>query len=350
MRLFYLLTFSLLLFTACESSSVRIKNEGFPLDITLQPQKIKIKEILKPGAMIFLDDFLVIQQEYNHGEDCFFIYTSDSMEFCFSFGRLGQSGTDNEFVAPRLMQNCSGNTLVVFDQYSRKMNYYLLDKNNFSLIKQERIMDNSISPLQELSFVNDSIILFTTSQYELCCYNLSTSTFIDILKFDYDLDAESSAQLQGFHFSNNGNQVNVGFMFFNVLKMGVLDSEYKFVFDNKKIKRDNWNFNQQKIYENPLYYMFTTTTNEFCYSQYMGLPFIEMQPFPLNLKEQNFKWLLEVYDTAQKKVALININQNLSRYTIDKKNRYLISWDLLNDFDYIYKYDLPQESLVLNNK
>jgi|GEM_PF-1514679 hypothetical protein len=340
MKSSYISVMVLVLLSACSPFTEREVNDGFPISMRLEPQKIKVNEILKPNFLVVLDDYLVIQHEYDYSQDCFFVYTRDKMEFCYSFGRLGKSGVNNEFIAPRLFQNNSENTLAVFDQFSRKINYYQINKKEFSLVRQQEVKDNSKQPLQEMSFVNDSIIIFTTFEYELCSYNLLTASFIDKYRFNLELENDLGHQKKAFHFCNDERRIIVGFNLFNEIKIGKLNSDFTFSFDDKKVRNERLMERQEDFYDNILYYMFLSASKDYVYAQYMGVPFLDLQPIPLNFKPRNFNWLLEVYDWNKNKVAIIDFDQNLLRCIIDEQKRCIYAWDPLEDFEYLYIYDL----------
>lgn len=325
-------------------SEERKINDGFPETITLTPEKIKINEILKPGAMVLFDQFLVIQNEYNPGEDCFFVYTKNSLQFCYSFGRLGQSRTDNEFIAPRVIQNNTNHLFAVFDQATRFISYYKITTDSFVLEGKKQIIDNDKLPIQEMSFVNDSILLFRTTQAALCSYNPNTNQVIDKKLFDThfkdELGANYNQEFDGFGFCNKGREIAVGFMFINKIIWGNLDENYYFHFEDEKMEGHILYPDQSSLYDNTIYYSYLSYSKKYIYAQYMGLPFKVFQPFPLNINGQYLKWLIEVYDWEKNKKTLIDLGIDMMRITVDAENDCIYIWDPLSDFDYLYKYTL----------
>ncbi|MDR1981036.1 MAG: hypothetical protein LBQ39_05365 [Tannerellaceae bacterium] len=344
-RLICLAGVTILFFGCTDYFKNRKINEGFPPVSILKPEKIKINEVLKPGAIVLLEDFLIVQNEYNPKEDCFFVYTRDKIKFCYSFGSLGQSGTDYEYIAPRVIQNNSGNIFTVFDQSTRSIYYYDMMPDRVVFKKKERINDKDETrfPLQEISFVNDSILLFTTLFGDICSYNIAADSIIDRKHFVTGLKEELGANhpidYEGFQFSNKGNRIVIGFMFINKVITGELDHHYYMRFNQEKITANVSDFDQDK-YSNTVYYMFMLSSDKYIYAQYMGLPFKVFQPFPLNLDGRNFKTLMEVYDWEMNKKALIDFNLDVLRFTMDEKNTCLYTWNPLEDFDYLYKYPL----------
>jgi hypothetical protein len=339
-----LVTFLCFLISGCSDyAKERVMNEGFPQMSTLKPEEIKINEIFRPGALVLLDDFLILQNEYNSKEHCFFVYTREDIKFCYSFGTLGQSGTDYEFIAPRVIQNNSGNVFTVFDQATRAIYYYDIMPDQFVLNKKEKINDNDKYklPIQEISFVNDSILLFTTSMGEICSYNIVADSIIDRKQFISGLKDELGVnyknQYESFQFSNKGNKIAIGFMFVNKVITGELDHNYYMNFKEEKIANNMFDLNED-LYSNTIYYMFMLTSDKYLYAQYMGLPFKVFQPFPLNINGRNFKSLMEIYDWDMNKKAIIDFDRDVLRFTLDEKNKCLYTWNPLEDFDYLYKY------------
>ncbi len=94
----YVLAAVLCICFACnDSENTRKMNNVFREDIGLVADLLPVKEVINPGNFVKLKDYLIVQNEYIPGEDCFYVYSLDKMKFCFSFGRLGQS--NDEFIA-----------------------------------------------------------------------------------------------------------------------------------------------------------------------------------------------------------------------------------------------------------
>ena len=92
---------------ACSPEVERVVNDRFPATYQLPPSLYPIHEIIKPVDMVVLDDYLVIQNEIVPDEDCFYVYSLDSLRFLYSFARYGQG--PEEYIAPALVQNGKGN-------------------------------------------------------------------------------------------------------------------------------------------------------------------------------------------------------------------------------------------------
>ena len=330
----------MLFFISCSNGENRELNEKFPRMIRLKAEKIEIKEIIKPGLILLLDNYLIVQNEYNHSEDCFFVYSLEPFKFLYSFGRLGQ-GPD-EYIAHRLIQNSNGNVLSVFDQSSRYIHNFHITDTEPVLIEKNRIEDNRREPFQELSYLNDSIILLLKYDYTLCSYNINEKIFLDEFNFETDikkkLGENYKLSLETYHFSNYKDKIVIGHNYINTLSAGKIENN-KFIINNKKLTSSGVN---QSLYKNSLYYLYTTTTSEHIFAQYYGLPFIQLQPFPINMKKRNFNFYIEVYDWNLNPLVLLEFDSDILRCAIDEKNKTIYTWNPLEDFDYllVYKYDI----------
>jgi hypothetical protein len=317
-------------------------NDGFPQKLKLCAERIEINEVLKPMELVNTEDFIVIQNEYLSGEKCFYIYDKDTYQFCFNFGQQGQSGTNDEFVAPRLVQNCTENILQIFDQATRLIHSYTISKQGATLLKQEKINDNDRLPLQKISNLNDSILIFLTSQMELCSYNLRKGVIIDKFQFKTTMIsdiAHYNPSLGGFSFGSSNKNIVVCFNFMNILQKGVIDDDFHFNFKEHEIFSNE--IFHKNMYDNIFYYSFVNISNKYIFAGNFGCPFLSLQPFPINTGKRYFEPFIEVYDLNMNKIALLELDNNLFYCDVDEKQKILYTWNPLEDFDhlFVYKYD-----------
>jgi hypothetical protein len=84
-----LMIFAVLLNACAHSGKERILKSDMPIQ-ELKATKIPVKEILNPVDVVILDDYIVFQNERKSGENCFFVYSAEGMNFCYAFGLLGK--------------------------------------------------------------------------------------------------------------------------------------------------------------------------------------------------------------------------------------------------------------------
>ena len=328
----------LLFFVSCTNNGKKEINE-FPKKINLESKKIEIKEIIKPVSILVLDNYLVVQNEFDPNVDCFFIYSLENFRFLYSFGNLGQGPDD--YIAHTLIKNSSGNIFSVFDQATRIIRNFLLSDTEPVLIEKNIIGDNRREPIQELSYLNDSIILLLKWDYELCSYNVKTHELLDSFYFETDikkkLGANYNQSLETNHFSNHKNKIVIGHQFINKLSVGKIENN-RFVINDKKLTSKRIN---KDLFKNIWYYTIVTATSDYIFAQYYGLPFINFQPFPRNKNKRIHSFYFEVYDWSLNPLVLIELDSDILRYTIDEKNKTIYTWNPLEDFDHllVYSYD-----------
>ena len=163
------------MFFSCNKNQERILNNNFIQQDSLVATKIPIKEILNPVNMVLLKDYIVIQNEYLADENCFFIYQKGGdYNFLFSFGRLGQGA--EEFIAPSIVNNNVDNELSILDNARNVIRKYSVTSRSAEKIQEIKLKDIAY-PFQELSYVNDSILLYRI-MYKQCnvlySYNIKT--------------------------------------------------------------------------------------------------------------------------------------------------------------------------------
>jgi hypothetical protein len=337
MNKFYL--FILLLLCSCSGNENGKPDKPFPKTIRLEANKIGIKEIIKPVLITVLDTYLVIQNEYIPNHHCFFIYSLEDYKFLYSFGKLGR-GPD-EYIAPRLIQNSKDNILSVFDQASRWIHNFQITDTEPVLIEKNKIEDARKEPFQELSYLNDSIILLLRHDFELCSYNINESRFLEKFSFETDLKRKLGdsykPSLESYHFSNYTDQIVIGHRHINKLSTGKIE-KYGFSINNKELKSTNIG---KDIYENISYYPYVTATRDHIFAQYYGFPLRRLQPFPMNVKKRVFNFYLEVYDWSLNPLILLEFDSEILRCTINEKSKTIYTWNPSEDFDYllVYKYD-----------
>jgi hypothetical protein len=335
---------------ACQQdNSKRILKENIPV-IQLKCEKIKINEIIKPVSMVILNNYLIIQNERNAKTDCFYVYNfSGSVKFCFSFGTWGNG--PGEFIAPRLIQNNKNNQLAVYDSASDIISIFTISDDTEVFIDKKQIETNRYYPIQEISYVNDSILLFSIECKDynrLYCYNLRTDQLLDSLEyksyFKDKLKERYNPLLDTYHFDNYNNEVVIANRFIDAISCDTLTENFRFRHPNKVLNASNFTpFSQKQLHENNLFYSYVSITSNYIFAQRLGLPFKVLQPFPLNMAGRNFKFVIEVFDKELNPVAVLEPDKDILRCLIDEKQKCIYTWDPLNDFDQIlkYKYELP---------
>ena len=333
-------------FSCSDNSSIRKMNDVFSDDVKLVAEKMPVKEVLNPGNIVKLKDYLIVQNEYISGEDCFYVYSLVKMKFCFSFGRLGQA--DGEFIAPRIVQNNTGNSLSIFDSARDKIFVYDVSDTKPQLVNERKMIDIQY-PTQEISYVNDSIILFQTIGpigNKLYSYNLNTNFILDTLEFDSGLkdvmDSKYNPNFDFYNLTNVGRKFVVGFNYINEFKVGELDDDYKFQV-HEGAKLTNYGLaptNPDKLYKNYFYYMFPSATSELLFLPYLGQEATVLQPFPINLKGRHFDFYIEVYDWSLNPVARLKFDNDLIKLCVDEERHKIYTWNPVEDFDNILVYSI----------
>lgn len=329
----------LLIVLSCDDSSQRIVNDTFSNKYKLNPIQYEVDEIIKPVDIVILDDYLIIMNEIMPKENIFFVYSLSSFKFLYSFANKGRGPQD--YIAPELLQNPSGNYLSVFDQATSKLLKYEIEENKESIVEEQVIEIEDRSPLQEIYYHNDSVIIFSTLDNKIQSYNLSTNKIVDSFQFETNLKEnmgrDYNLSFDGFHFAYNDQSIIVGFYYLNKLIRGEVDDIGNITMIESVIECEN--IPKKSIYDNTLYYMYVYLYSDFIFAQYSGYLFKDLQPFPINLEKRKFDMLLEVYNRDGEPIALIDLQHDFLRCKIDEKNKRIYTWNLFEDFDYLLTYD-----------
>lgn len=344
---FYILLILLLICNnACTNKQDRVVNKDFPKSIKLTSERIEIQEIIRPVGMIIHGDYLIIQNDQISDVPCFNVYSLESLKFLYSFARLG--GGVGEFVAPLITQCNNVNLFFVFDQAKRTLTGYNLSDSGAHLSTEKTIQETTGFPLQELSFINDSIFLFLTVNNEIMSYNLNSNTVVDSFTFKSNLEKKMQGDkpynkaLEFFHFSNANSRIVTGHNFINKISTNTCNESGLFEVDEILLNNHTPGMISPTLYDNLYYYLFVEATNDFVFAQYYGYPFKGFQPFPINMGKRHFDSVLEVLDWSLNKKAILEFDSDILRCTIDEKRKKIYTWNPLNDFDYILSYDIKE--------
>lgn len=345
LKYIFLLLSVLLSYSCVGEKKGRVVNDCFLSVDSIYANKIRINEVFNPVSMVILDDFYVFQNEYADRENgnFFYVYNAEDMSFCYSFGKLGNGGYD--FLAPRIVQNNEKNTFSIVDSRTFKLFKYELTADGEKFIENKKI-DGIRYPIQEISFVNDSILLFlvmTNENLILYSYNYNEEIIIDDVIYDTGfknrLEGDFLPAFNECRYSNYKNKYSIAFHHINELIVGHVDDNG--FFKEKDYQFSNNNFTPDKNrYDNILYYLYTAGDEEFIFAQYYGYKFRELAPFPLNLGRRHFDFLIEVYDWDRNPITLLSLDEDIMRMYIDSKKNKMYAWNPLKDFDYLLEYDI----------
>jgi hypothetical protein len=306
-------------------------------------KRIPVNEVLKPTDLIILEDYFVFSNEYITGEDCFYVYSKEDFRFCYSFGRLGRGA--REFIAPRFVYHTTGNVCAIYDSAYDKITTYELSAEGVDFIGEDNIVKIEM-PIQGISYHNDSTLLFRVflppmEGVELYSYDLQKDVVLDTLRFDTRIKemmgANYNPSLDDFAFDNYADKFVIVFNYINQVVIG--DVNHDGTFGTTTYQYQSTSI-VKKLRDNMVYYLFPVATKERVYAQYYGRPFQQMQPFPINLSERNFDFLIEVYDWDKKPLRRLHLDSDILRFRIDERTNKLYAWSMLSDFDYLLEYDL----------
>lgn len=341
-----ILFFTIVLFSSCGYiANERIVNDNFFSNDTLSSNKIGINEIFNPVGMTVLDDYYVFQNEYGNSgdEDFFYVYNAENMSFCYSFGNFGNGR--NEFLSPRIVLNNNKNDILIADSRSMKLYKYNI-KNKGEEFVEEKKINGLRFPIQEVSLVNDSILLFfvmTNENVFLYSYNYNNEQIVDTLfcktGFEEKLGEDFLPSHNEYRYSNYKNKYAIVFHYIDELIIGEVDDEG--FFKNKNCKLEKKDFVPDKaIYENILYYPHAASSENFIFVQYYGYLFRQLTPFPFNLGKRHFDFLIEVYDWNKNPITVLSLDEEILRIYVDNKRNKLYAWNPLKDFDNLIEYDI----------
>lgn len=315
-------TILLVITSACNDDQTREKKE-FPKHLSLVAQKHKIEEVIKPVNINIHNDFLIIQIDRIPESSCFYVYSLDSLEYLYSFGKLG--GGDDEFVAPLICRDNGSDLFHVFDQRVRNLRSYKITDKGAFLQDAIKVSEPSGYPLQEAVMSNDSILLYLTIDNYLVSYNVNTENTIDSISFETGLrdvlGEQYNQSMDFFHLSTYDGQIVMGHNFIDKLSLNKCSNSGKFIEAPSSLKKFLHYTYSNELYENLYRYVYLYSTSDLIFAQYSGYKFKALQPFPVNIWKRHFDFLMEVYDWDLKPKALLEFDNDFLRCVVDEKKK-----------------------------
>lgn len=337
-----IIVFSILLIitSACSDQQTR-ERKDFPKHLLLIGDKQRINEIIKPVNITIHNDFLIIQNDRIPESSCFYVYTLDSFEYLYSFGRLG--GSDEEFVSPLICRDNGSDLFYVFDQRTRNLKSYNITNKEAFLEGTAKVEEPTGYPFQEAAILNDSTLLYLTVDNFVVSYNLNKKNATDSIGFETGirdiLGEQYNQTIDFFHFSTYKGKIVTGHNFIDKLSVNKCSNSGKFIERSSSLKKFLHHTYTNDLYENMYRYVYLYSTSNLVFAQYSGYKFKALQPFPMNIGKRHFDFLIEVYDWELKPKALLEFDNDFLRCVVDEKRKRIITWDFLKDFDYLLVYD-----------
>ncbi|MCM1139678.1 MAG: hypothetical protein NC453_14005 [Muribaculum sp.] len=332
---FIFATLILSLLYSCQTSDEQVEPT---FDIVAEYPHIKeynITEILKPIDMVLNNNYLCFLHDENSGKEQIFVFDANNLDFLYKFAKKG-SGPE-ETLALDLVKSIRGDSIDLIDQSNYKKLTYVLTPDSAILAESKYLELPQMGPLQESYWLNDSVMIFNTNDGDLLTYDDKNNTIIDhvnISNLINGIPTDDVKKFGSFNFSTSGNDVFVGFRFFNNLFKIKLNDDFNFI-RNNDLSVSPINLDTRNIFDNYGYYSFLNTKGNYVLAQYYGFKLQELQPFPKNLKGRNLKYNLILFDNNLKPLHNFKTNMNILRAFLDDNKKRIYFWDAFEDFEHL---------------
>ncbi|MDE6222342.1 MAG: TolB-like 6-bladed beta-propeller domain-containing protein [Muribaculaceae bacterium] len=329
---------SLILLLSCHRTSEQVEPQSFDFETTIDAtfDKVKINEVIKPVDFMATKNYLIVLHDAESGEDQLYVYSLDSLRFLYSFAQKGTGPL--ETIALDVFRNAGNNDYIdLFDQSNyKRLRYSLTDTGAEPVLSDHPDLPN-MGPLQETWWVNDSVIVFSTMNWELITFNVKTDSVIDTFRmsdlFDGIADSSDSHKLCDFQFSLCGDRLAIGLLYVKQLLTGrILNNKIEVDLPNGELIRIPESLDRE-------YYTFVSQSDSLIFAQYIGKPqqFIpKFGPFMPDFTQE-----IGCFDKDLKPVCKIIPDIQTPRFYIDRKNNRILCWDQTSDFEYIYTFPIP---------
>ncbi len=325
---------------ACGTMNSDSANEKFADAPTyeLKAEKFKVDEFVNPGFLVKTDDYLIFFGESSTKRDLFHVYSIDEMKFLYSFGKNGRA--NNEFLLTSPIYNLQGNTFMVMDCISRKLFEFELTRQGEQLQNITKLDIPIGQPIQEAVMINDSICVFnlmSESESSLYTYNIDSNYVVDKLDLSEQLREQVNADtsLSGFTIGGVGdNDIYIAYCNMDHVSKVGFNSDYTLKKSEYKLQRREINSLDGDL----MYYGFVRYDNQYTFAVRNCIKTKSMlNPF------LNSSFEVELYDRELQPLALLKFEEkNILRFEVDLEATYLWAWDIIDGFDYIYRYDVSE--------
>lgn len=325
----------LMILTSCGSHDIEPQSFDFETTIDATFDKVKINEVIKPVDFMSTKNYLAVLHDAESGEDQLYVYSLDSLRFLYSFAQKGTGPL--ETIALDVFRNAGNNDYIdLFDQSNYKRLRYSLTDSGAVMVQSCHLDLPNLGPLQETWWVNDSVIVFSTLDWEIFTFNANTDSVIDIFRmsdlFDGIADYSDSRKLCDFQFSLCGDRLAIGLLYVKQLLTGrILNNKIEVDLPNGELIRIPESLDRE-------YYTFVSQSDSSIFAQYLGKP---QQFIPKNSPFMpDFTQEIGCFDKDLKPVCKIIPDIQTPRFYIDRKNNRILCWDQTSDFEYIYTFPL----------
>lgn len=298
-------------------------------------KNFEINEVLKPLDIALNDNFLCVLSEENGEDGQIFVFDADNLDFLFKFARKGTG--PEETLALDMVKTLRGDTIDLIDQANYRMLSYILSKHGADLIKTKHLDIPSMGPLQETYWINDSVLIFNTTNGDLITYNDNNDKIIDRINISSlieGLDENDVNNFGKFNFAILDKEVVIGLRSINELFKMRLDDEFHFIMPTDKTISVK-DINLDDHYDNYGYYSFVNSGKEYILAQYYGFKMKNLQPSLLNPSRRYLKYDLLLFDPDLNLLRKYRVDTDILRIFLDEKRKRIYYLEAFEDFDHL---------------
>lgn len=162
MTIIFLILF-LLIFSSCGNNTDVEKS--FANKIDLIAEHIAIDELLNINNLVKTEDYIVLQNTTNSGQDIYYVYSCPELDFLYSFGANGRG--PEEYLMPSVIKNTKGNNIGFRDHATDIVAFYELSDTE-AVLKSSREFSSPDYDrfFWEINMMDDSLFLIKHQGYQ----------------------------------------------------------------------------------------------------------------------------------------------------------------------------------------
>lgn len=320
-----LLSIAIAVTFSCTDKSKAVKSFDVIKDLTAE--QISVSEILNINNIIKLEDYIVLQNTGEGGNDFYFVYSYPDIRFLYSFAHSGRG--PEEYLMPSVIKNTQGNVIGFKDHATDIIAFYELSDTAAQLMFSRTFKAPDINRFfWETNVIGDSLLLvkhqgYNTGAREL--WNLHSGTMVDSIgnsfpKLPHKMGKNYYTIFDDYLISASGSRFVVSYNFIDRLEIGeIKDGKIHLTASVGAKQPPKFHLygddsrTEFSIDRNIVTYENVYAGKDYIYALYSGKR--------LDATEDDHSSSIEVYTWTGEPVQQLNLDIPVAYFAVDEKDR-----------------------------
>lgn len=320
----------------------------FPVALDISPTIISINEAIKIESIYKLDDYIILRNTDPNAAYFFYVYSCCDFKFLYSFCPRGNG--PGEYLMPTVIKKTPNNTFSFRDHATDQYATYELSDSNAIQVENFHFRPDDSRFFWEINYINEKQYLLKRSNSrwntrEL--WDFSAQMQLDSLPNTFDLAKDMGksyyTEFDDVWISSCAGNMVFAYFFIDRIEMGAIKKGKmninsfigvaeapKFHLFKDGVLGGKFKYN---VDYNIVHYEYIDCGEQNIYALYAGIPWGDLDKYHSSS--------IEIYDWNGVPLKLLNLEQNISTFAIDEKQRliYGLNPETNEDAILLYKYE-----------